>query len=161
MRSLSVDRVAERAAYFQKNKEAIAKRRAERRATNEQFRLAENEAARRLRALNPQKHKEATLRWIENNKEKYTDRNLIKNFGITYDDYIRLLSEQDNVCAICKHEETRKSHGKVCRLAVDHCHKTGKVRGLLCARCNVSLGAFRDRIDLLQESINYLNRYQK
>ena len=47
------------------------------------------------------------------------------------------------------------------RLCVDHCHTTGNVRGLLCDTCNTALGKFRDNIDLLNEAIKYLKKYEK
>ena len=59
---------------------------------------------------------------------------------------------QDGKCAICgKRDELR-------RLALDHCHKTGKLRGLLCMQCNTGLGQFRDDTNLLQKAITYLSK---
>jgi len=63
---------------------------------------------------------------------------------------------QNGVCAICSGGETVKTRGTLRRLAVDHDHETGKVRGLLCNRCNNGLGNFRDDPDLLREAIAYL-----
>ena len=63
-----------------------------------------------------------------------------------------LMREQGNKCAICK------SPPKKQRLSIDHCHATGKVRGLLCSPCNLALGLFRDNKDFLLESIEYLER---
>jgi Recombination endonuclease VII len=69
---------------------------------------------------------------------------LSKMYGISVDDYERMKAEQGNRCAICKEEPTAKAgrHNKVAALAVDHCHKTGKVRRLLCTTCNLRLGWF-------------------
>jgi len=77
---------------------------------------------------------------------------LMSNYGITQDEYDLNLELQDHACKICKvdaSEFTRK-------LAVDHCHTTGEVRGLLCPSCNVGLGHFRDDIELLEDAIDYV-----
>lgn len=85
---------------------------------------------------------------------------LVRTYGITADDYARMLEEQGGVCATCKNPETATQHttGAVKALAVDHCHTTGKVRGLLCWRCNAVLGKVRDSTELLREMAAYLER---
>lgn len=67
---------------------------------------------------------------------KYLNRrqHLKKKYGLTPEKYTDMFKKQDGVCGICK-KEPLKFH-----LAVDHCHKTGDIRGLLCTKCNVSLG---------------------
>lgn len=66
---------------------------------------------------------------------------------------IRNLFESYKSCQICNEEDRRE-------LSVDHCHSTGKVRGLLCDNCNKGLGLFRDREDLLNKAVDYLRRSQ-
>lgn len=61
-----------------------------------------------------------------------------------------MLREQGGTCAICHGTET------VGRLAVDHCHSTGRVRGLLCTNCNQAIGKLKDDSQLLRNAINYL-----
>ena len=90
-----------------------------------------------------QKRKDPYKRWVNDLKREY---------NITPDDYYRMLDEQGGVCKICKGHE--KAANK--RLAVDHCHATGKVRGLLCGCCNCLLGNARDKISTLAEAIKYL-----
>ena len=68
-----------------------------------------------------------------------------------------LLNKQGAVCAICKFPETKVKNGNVVALAIDHCHITGKVRGLLCNRCNTGLGLFKDNPLILETAIRYLN----
>lgn len=95
----------------------------------------------------------------QKNKEKLRDLTYQRKFGITIDEYNTLFEIQKGVCKICNNPETkvnRKSTGLVKRLAVDHCHKTGKVRGLLCQDCNVGLGAFKDNTELIKRAIDYL-----
>jgi hypothetical protein len=75
----------------------------------------------------------------------------LKTFGLTVAEYDQMLVAQNNVCAICSNT---CSSGK--RLAVDHCHITGKIRGLLCRRCNQSIGKFHDDPVLIQKAVDYL-----
>ena len=79
-------------------------------------------------------------------------------YGMTVQDYDALMEKQGGVCAICKNPETsRHSKSKeVQRLAVDHCHESGKIRGLLCQACNTALGKFNDNLSTLESAILYL-----
>lgn len=74
-------------------------------------------------------------------------------YGITVEQYAELERRQNGCCALCS-----RSPGELDgrRLAVDHCHETGAVRGLLCGDCNRALGLFRDRRDVLDRAIEYL-----
>lgn len=76
--------------------------------------------------------------------------NLKKDYGITPEEYDAMLQAQGGTCAICHGTES------VGRLAVDHCHATGVVRGLLCTNCNQAIGKLRDDTQLLKNAINYL-----
>jgi hypothetical protein len=68
----------------------------------------------------------------------------LRRYGITPEDFDRMKDEQGGVCAACGQPETgRNQHGPL-PLAVDHCHATGVVRGLLCMRCNRALGLLGD-----------------
>jgi hypothetical protein len=84
---------------------------------------------------------------------------LKKKYNISLEDYNNTLVSQNNCCLICKLPETSISNknNKVISLSVDHCHTTGKVRGLLCSNCNKGLGCFKDNISFLKEAIEYLN----
>lgn len=83
---------------------------------------------------------------------------LKKRFGISLEDYELMLESQNNVCAICKQPEVSIDHRtkKVRTLAVDHCHITNKIRGLLCTNCNTALGLFKDDASVLTQAIAYL-----
>jgi hypothetical protein len=74
-------------------------------------------------------------------------------FRLPIEVYEDMLIAQLGVCAICKQRESVKIKKS---LAVDHCHTTGKIRGLLCSRCNIGLGYFRDNEKYLQSAIDYL-----
>jgi hypothetical protein len=87
---------------------------------------------------------------------------VLKKFGLTVENYKNLIKQQENKCAICGNEETalnqRKTHVKP--LAIDHDHVTGKVRALLCGKCNAGIGMFRESEELLQSAINYIRRHK-
>ncbi|MFI5802957.1 endonuclease VII domain-containing protein [Streptomyces sp. NPDC051561] len=82
------------------------------------------------------------------------DSRIERTYGLSAEDYKQLLDHQEGRCAICR--ETRRTH-----LAVDHCHRTEAVRGLLCARCNSQLLArgARDRPEVLRRAADYLEAY--
>ncbi len=89
-------------------------------------------------------------------KEKHSAYMIEYKYGITKSEYDKLLKEQDGACAICRKIEIRKRNGKATALIVDHNHATGKVRGLLCHKCNTILGMAEDNINILANSITYL-----
>lgn len=94
-----------------------------------------------LRAANPEKYRAADR-----------TRSLRAKYGLTPDDYLSLLGQQNNQCGICANElSPTATH-------VDHDHATGVVRGLLCFLCNTALGKFRDNPDVLRAAISYLER---
>jgi hypothetical protein len=82
------------------------------------------------------------------------DYQLQKKFGLSRQQYVQLLAEQDGCCKICGSQEPA-TKGKT-EFCVDHDHKTGCIRGLLCTSCNRGLGFFRDDVELLQKAIAYL-----
>jgi len=103
---------------------------------------------------NKEKNKERNKKWIEENPARYRELNLKHRFGISLEDYNRILEEQNYCCGICGvHRDFITQH-----MAVDHCHKTGKIRGLLCKNCNSGLGFFQDNNEVLEKAITYLNQ---
>ena len=95
-----------------------------------------------------------------NNKEKFLAterRSKLKNtYGITPEQYDAMLPAQNNSCAICR---AKKPGGRTKMFFIDHCHTTGKVRGLLCMRCNTGLGLFLDNTKFLSSAISYLKEH--
>ena len=89
-------------------------------------------------------------------KEQQETWRLKNKYGITRDDYNKLLKDQDGTCRICKKAGQHFRQGKPLPLCVDHNHETGKVRGLLCLNCNSGMGKLGDSIELLKEVIKYL-----
>lgn len=102
---------------------------------------------------------EAGRRHRARNRAAYKDKELRKAFGITIADYQAMLVEQNGVCAICDRPETTVRRGRIEPLSVDHCHTTGKVRGLLCAQCNKGLGMFHDKPERIERAVHYLKRH--
>lgn len=97
----------------------------------------------------------------KNNPEKLMATNLRKMYGITISDYEMMVEQQKNLCAICFQPETsiHPRTKEIKKLSVDHNHDTGKVRGLLCTRCNCMIGYARESEILLSKAIKYLRTY--
>lgn len=94
--------------------------------------------------------------------ERFRNAELKKKYGITLEQYDQMLELQKGVCAICSKPEIQKSrNGEVQGLSVDHCHRTGKVRQLLCAGCNTGIGSLRNDPEILQAAINYLLKHKE
>lgn len=83
----------------------------------------------------------------------------MKKFGITVAEYFRMHNEQSGMCACCGVQETMTRDGITLWLAVDHCHLTGAVRGLLCGNCNNGIGRFKEDPILLRNAAAYLERH--
>jgi len=81
----------------------------------------------------------------------------LKRYGLTEADYDMMLEVQEYSCALCHEpEEKLRADGSEMPLSVDHCHETGRVRGLLCHRCNTALGLFREDPEVLRRALEYL-----
>jgi len=89
-------------------------------------------------------------------KKQKRNHRLLINYGLNEIEYNKLFVKQNGVCAICFEKEKVLIRGKVPPLSVDHDHKTKKVRGLLCSRCNLILGGSNDNIKILENCIKYL-----
>jgi len=91
----------------------------------------------------------------DNNPEKLRSFELKRRYGISAEEYDDLYKYQNGLCAICgKAEDERKW------LSVDHNHKSGNIRGLLCVKCNTGIGALRDDVDVLKKAILYLEEHK-
>lgn len=124
---------AYQAAYYQANKEKM------------------DAQGRAWKSANREQYNESVRRWQKRNPDKARNSALKTKFGITLDDYNRMLDDQNGVCAICQQNCSLNE-----RLSVDHCHDTGEVRGLLCNSCNNGIGKFKDSQKLLISAANYL-----
>lgn len=94
----------------------------------------------------------------KDNPDVWREYDLRKSYGINLAEYNALLESQNFVCAICGNPEIDicNKKGAVRNLAVDHCHTTGKIRGLLCRGCNQGLGNFRDNPKFLTKAATYI-----
>ncbi len=95
-------------------------------------------------------------------RQRFVNRNegkFFRSYGIRYVDSFALFKIQKGKCAICGCYNTDARNGGHKHLALDHCHATGKVRGLLCMSCNMSLGFLDDNIDYLSKGISYLKEH--
>lgn len=104
--------------------------------------------------------KDAVLRavkWYNENKEWVKHKQLLSKYGIGYDEWLILKEIQDYKCNICNKDLSSDRMGT----NVDHCHNTGKVRGILYNCCNLGLGKFKDNKELLKEALEYLEHFDE
>lgn len=155
-------------AYREANREEIRKQRREHYYANREEILERNRAWNRD---NKERVRERRSAWNRDNKERiraYTNepankdrarnRHYLANYGISLAEYERILMDQGGTCACCG--KPPPASGRRKRLAVDHCHTTGKVRGLLCDGCNTGIGSLGDTIPGLNRAIKYLENTQ-
>jgi hypothetical protein len=104
-------------------------------------------------------------RWVDENPDRAFDAYLRRKFGITLERYNAMLAEQGGICAICGESPTVGNSGRWTKrrrrpadpkLVVDHDHVTGKVRGLLCGRCNTGIGFLKDDTVIVRFALKYL-----
>ena len=130
------DKIAqERKQYYQKNKSQIKQQKKKYEAQN----------------------KERLKKYRQENKERIKQRHLKTRYGISLEQYNEMLKSQNSQCAICR---THQSTLKTC-LAVDHCHKTNQIRGILCSSCNTGIGHLKDDIKILEKAILYLKEHNQ
>jgi len=138
-----------------KGRERAAKYRSE---NPEKFKEAQRRSKDRIKS-NPErleKLREWQKRYRDKNRKALSDGERRRRFGVTPEMYASLLQSQNGTCAICNKEETATRLGKVKALSVDHSHKTGAIRGLLCSDCNTGIGKLKDDPTILQSAIQYL-----
>ena len=113
-----------------------------------------NENARRWNEKNPEKRKKIARDSYHRRKEQYVAYRRHYRTGCDLETYNQRWAEQNGLCAICGSPPFRK------HLDADHDHLTGKIRGLLCNRCNTALGNFQEEASILQKAIEYLERWE-
>jgi hypothetical protein len=138
----------ERVAHHQK--EEYKKRKKERQAYaheyNKKNRAAITERKRRYRENMTE---EQRAKYLEGRRAA----SIMKRYGVSLDDYEAMLAAQGGTCALCSRTPENERFKK---LSIDHCHVTGRVRGLLCASCNHSLGKLGDTIERLKRAAAYV-----
>lgn len=106
---------------------------------------------------NPEKHAATKRNWSRRNPDKVAAQQRKKNYGISEIEFHKLFTDQNGKCAICGFQfpgmftgdRTQSPH-------LDHCHISGKIRGLLCSACNTVLGRSKDSVDILLNAVQYL-----
>jgi hypothetical protein len=125
-------------------------------------------AANARNAANPQANRDRVRRWQEENPERYREKlkefkqspagkrsdrkgHLRRKFGMSLEDYDELVEKQGGVCAVCGYppDEGKSFH-------IDHDHDSGRIRGLLCSRCNHAIGLLRDDPEVIESALTYL-----
>lgn len=150
-------------AWREKNRETLNEKARERHNKNKEKR---NKRQREIYQL--QKEKDKKKKYYVENKDKilelrHNDKIRTKNthlqsrYGITLEIFNKMLVQQESKCHICSiHiDEAPKK-----RLCIDHCHNTGKVRKLLCFRCNTALGQVSESTEILKKMITYINEHK-
>jgi hypothetical protein len=142
-----------RRKYFANNSSARAK--AVARSTK--YRTTHKEKTRAAGRRYYENHKEAEQRrgreYYRNNPEKQSERLRKQKYNLSPEDYKKMLGAQKGLCAICAHQ-MKKPH-------VDHNHRTGKIRALLCLHCNHGIGNCREQIYILERMIKYLKDHEQ
>lgn len=162
-------------AYYEKNRVALLEKQRIRNKANYQANKDRYRAkSKRWKETNPERFKELQQASQERNREAINARSRdwylankvraqvqtrarkIKGYGLTPEEYLAMLEAQDWKCAICGTDKPSSREGD--SFHIDHCHSTGKVRGLLCMKCNTGLGMFSDNTDMLRAAMDYLTR---
>lgn len=160
----------QRSAYYQANKENFIKKRKERYWANP-------DEARKLTleyyAANKERMSEQNKVWSQNNNDKmkqykraYCARNpeklkkkrLCKKYNLKPEEYDVLMEKAGNICPICEVDFDWVNRHKANRPCIDHCHKTGKVRGVICGQCNAAIGQLNDDTKRLERAMWWLTR---
>ena len=140
---------------YNKNKESYLKRASEWRKKNV-------DKCKEYKVKYYKENQHIIQRYRVENKEKLKlkarDWYLRNNFGISLDEYNEILKQQDYGCKVCSRKESKDSRRKV--LFVDHNHKTGKIRGILCDSCNFVLGLMEDNVTNIRKLADYLEKTQ-
>ena len=101
-----------------------------------------------------EKNREELKRQKAIKKPIYRENEVLKIYGLKKEEQRKMLLEQGGKCAICGKDNFRK--GKIVNLCVDHDHKTGRIRELICSKCNSALAFARDDVEILEKASKYL-----
>lgn len=141
-----------------KNRKQFNKCSAKRDGLNSYCRACNSKKCKKEYKANKMKYNTASTKWARENPNRRweiaRDSHLQNKFGISLDDYTKMLRKQKGGCAICGKPSTKS-------LAVDHNHKSGKIRGLLCFKHNIGLGYFDENIQYLKTAITYIRKHNE
>lgn len=140
--------------WKQKNKEKVAAYQREWRARTPEYQRAYYEKTKDKRREEARRYRSEHA---DECRTRYTNWRLKSTYGLTIENRQELFAAQGFVCAACGTDKPGRSTGF--GWDIDHCHTTGKVRGIICLPCNVALGKVRDNPEHLQKLITYLERH--
>lgn len=140
-------------AYRAKNTEKV---RQERREYNARNREMKRQYDKEYAAKNKEKRYRVSTEWRKNNPQKWLAIRLKHRYGITPDQMLATMKKQNHSCAICG---TANFNNRGRCLDVDHCHATGRVRGMLCSNCNAAIGLMKDNPSVLRAAATYLESW--
>lgn len=149
----------------EKYKKLLENRKLQRMANPDKYRARDSENARKRRQSDPEKYRvydrERRNKLKLTNPEKVREQDFkktLREFGLSVLDYNKMVASQNGKCLICGTipDKSNKIHP---RLSIDHDHAKNIVRGLLCHKCNLGIGLFKDNIDFLEAAIIYLRKY--
>jgi len=129
-----------------------------------QCKKCETDATKRRRVENPEKYRKIEKNTYEkgwtNQRLMARKKDAFSKYGLTFEDFLGLLKSQDGKCSVCGSSiyVIPSERGKQDGAVIDHDHSTGKIRGLLCNRCNRGIGFLGDGIEGLENALKYLKR---
>jgi len=118
--------------------------------------VCHGDATAKYRTKNPEVYRKASKKHWNSLSDTKRHSAWLKRYGLTKEQYKIIFNKQKGLCFICK-----KQCASGQNLSVDHCHKTGKVRGLLCKKCNTALGMLEDNIQYFEAAILYLKNFEE
>ena len=110
--------------------------------------------ARREYANNPEKHRKVAREYYRNNRQRELDRIRKNKYGIDGVGFRKIMKQQNNKCLIC-------NEGMSKNLSVDHDHKTGEIRGVICNSCNLAIGNAHSSPRILRALADYLEEFER
>lgn len=127
--------------------------------TNREWRRVNSDRVREQKRASYRRHAEHAKAkahdWYHANKDRAYLTNVKNKFGLDPEDYLKMFEEQESKCFICQKVPTGKK-----RLGVDHCHKTGQVRRLLCMQCNTVVGLLYENPETARRLTEYITEHQ-
>jgi hypothetical protein len=153
-------RAARASTFRESNRSYVLERERQQRAklrdkNPEEYARKQREKSARQAALNPEKHRERKAKYYAKRREVERIGQMNRLYGLSHPGFLAMLSAQGNRCAICKSEFVGGSFSA----NVDHCHKTNKVRGLLCGSCNRAVGLLKDSYEVCESAAAYLKNH--
>lgn len=140
--------------YYQLNKDQLKAYQKEYRETNKiKMKKYKKEYRKNNKDQIKQYNKEYKKEYYQLNKNKIKQHQLKRKYNISLEHYNQMLIEQNHKCKICNIDEVKLTK----KLAVDHDHKTGFIRGLLCHSCNVAIGLLQESAEIIEKAAKYIN----